>query len=474
MPAPNAESRQDFFVGLIKRLRPVRGLPTWARYLMTAGMVLLCFCARYFLTEVQGSPFLLFLPSIVLSSFLFDRGSGFFATLFSTALAIYFFIEPRSSFTLQDVGSVLSVAVFLGVGLFTAAIIEALRNTVDALVTSEESLASNLNLLEGVIEGTPDPIFVKDKEGRYVQANAVTARILGLPKDLLIGKRDLDLMPKELAKAIEAADQTVMQSQVPSVVEELVNVAGQGQRCFLSTKAPWYDANGHVAGLIGIARDIHERKQSETAVRSANAQKEVLLYDINHRVKNHLQSVISLLAMSKRRVEDPVAEAEIDNAVSRLSVLARVYDRLHVKDEDGTAVVNVREFLQGLCDEVGPALIGLRPIALRTAFEEVELDAGRAVSLGLAVNELLQNSLKYAFPDDTPGVVTVRLSHHGSDGEYALEVADDGIGLPETAWRTGTGTRLVRALAQQLGGSVTWHEPPGTRVELVIPKLGLT
>ncbi|MEE7462070.1 hypothetical protein MFUR16E_12545 [Methylobacterium fujisawaense] len=430
MPFRIAERRQDVFVQLIQRLRPIRGLPLWARYLSTAIIVLAFFGARFLQTEVQGSPFLLFLPSIVLSSFLFDRGSGFFATLFSTALAIYFFIEPRSSFMLQDIGSVLAEAVFFAVGLFTAAVIEALRTTVDALVASEESLGSSLSLLQGVIEGTPDPIFIKDREGRYVQANAVTARILGLPQERLRGRRDRDLMPEAVAAPIEAVDRAVMETRIPSVVEEMVIVAGQGPRCFLSTKAPWYGARGEVAGVIGIARDIHERKQADAELRAANAQKEVLLHDINHRVKNHLQSVISLLAMSKRRVKDEVAGAEIENAASRLSVLARVYDRLNVRDGERMATVSAREFLQGLCDEVGPVQIGLRPIALRTQIEDVALEAGTAVSLGLALNELLQNSLKYAFIDDTPGVVSVNFAK-GENGEvWILEVADDGVGIP--------------------------------------------
>lgn len=469
MQSPATEHRRDVFVRLIQRLRPVRRLPTWVRYALTALIVLLCLCARLLLTEVQGSPFLLFLPSVVLASFLFDRGSGFFATLFSTGLAIYFFIEPRSTFVLQDIGTVLVVTAFLGVGLLTAAIIEALRSTVDALVAIEESLGSNLNLLERIIEGSPDPIFVKDRDGRYVQANAVTARILGLPPDVLRGKRDRDLMPEALAAPIEAVDRAVMESRLPSVVEELVHVAGQGQRCFLATKAPWFDTGGDVVGVIGLARDIHERKAAEDEVRSANAQKEVLLHDINHRVKNHLQSVMSLLLMSKRRIKDAVAQTEIESAASRLNVLAKVYDRLHIKDNGEVVSVGARSFLQGLCDEIGPALIGLRPIALRIQIEDASLDAGRAVSLGLAVNELLQNSLKYAFPDDTPGAVTVRFEALDAE-RFVLEVADDGIGLPGGERRTGTGTRLVKALAQQLGGTVEWAGPPGTRCSLMFPQ----
>lgn len=137
-------------------------------------------------------------------------------------------------------------------------------------------------------------------------------------------------------------------------------------------------------------------------------------------------------------------------------------------DGSTTAVVNARAFLEGLCAEIGPALIGLRPVVLRTLIEEIDLEAGRAVSLGLAVNELVQNALKYAFPDETAGSVSVRFGRSGA-ATFTLEVTDDGVGLPSDQ-KAGTGTRLVRALAQQLGGTVTWHGPSGTRVELVMPE----
>jgi two-component sensor histidine kinase len=178
---------------------------------------------------------------------------------------------------------------------------------------------------------------------------------------------------------------------------------------------------------------------------------------------------MSLLGMSRRRVTDELAKAELENSISRLGVLARVYDRLQVKGDEGQAVVDARVYLGGLCEEIGASVIGLRPIALRTQIEAVDLDAGRAVSLGLVVNELVQNSLKYAFSDDRLGALTVRFAREG-DSDFMLEVTDDGVGLDGASARPGTGTRLVRALAQQLAGTVEWSGPPGTKATLRLPQ----
>jgi two-component sensor histidine kinase len=105
-------------------------------------------------------------------------------------------------------------------------------------------------------------------------------------------------------------------------------------------------------------------------------------------------------------------------------------------------------------------------VTLSCSVEQVELDANQAVSVGLIVNELLQNSLKHAFPGNTAGEVAVRLARVAND--LVLEVADTGAGAREVR-ENGTGQRLVRALAQQLGGSAKWDGPPGTRVTVRFP-----
>jgi two-component sensor histidine kinase len=195
-------------------------------------------------------------------------------------------------------------------------------------------------------------------------------------------------------------------------------------------------------------------------------QKDLLLYDINHRVKNHLQSVMATLSLSRRRMPDDAAREAIDNTITRLSVLSRVYDRLELKP-GGEAVVSAREFIRGLCADLEPSLIDLRPIALRVDAANEEIEIGRAVSVGLVINEALTNALKYAFPADRSGTVLVNFSRRNND--FVLEVSDDGVGRPSPSESSGTGTKLIRALAQQLGGTIEWKGPPGTQLVIEFP-----
>jgi PAS domain S-box-containing protein len=460
------ETSTDLFIRFLQSAKPLRRMPLVVRYGLTTTIVLLCFAARYALGDAYPYPYLIFLPGIVVASFVFDRGSGFLATILSAALAIYFFVEPRGSFVPNDIGSVLSVVIFTAIGLLTAAIIEALRLTVEELTEGQTQLTSNLNLLETIVESTPDPIFVKDKDGRFVRVNSVLATIMGVPQQTLIGRRDRDFLPFDQAEKIESVDRMVMETRSPFLVEELVTIAGDGARWFLSTKAPWYGPNGALFGIIGISRNIDERKRAEDDVRTAVEQKDLLLYDINHRVKNHLQSVMATLSLSSRRMEDGAAQEAIEATINRLSVLSRVYDRLELRP-GGEAVVSARDFIQGLCSDLQPSLIDLRPVALRVNSANEEIELGRAVSVGLVINEALTNALKYAFPDDAAGTVMVNFERQ--DEQFCLEVLDDGVGFSQRKPGSGTGTKLIRALAQQLGGTVEWGGPPGTQLVVRFP-----
>ncbi len=209
--------------------------------------------------------------------------------------------------------------------------------------------------------------------------------------------------------------------------------------------------------------DLHATK---ARLEQANRHRDLLLADINHRIKNHLGSLSAVLSLSKRRLSDDAAKQALDAAVSRLAVLGRVYTRLHIADE--TVTLDAKEFLDGLCDDLSQSLLTTRHIALHTDFEPIKMDAQTAISLGLILNELVANAIKYAYPEERSGTVTARLKCHRDNCFF--EVADDGIGLSNARSTPGTGTRLIRSLAAQLGGTVAWDGSDGMRVSVSMPR----
>ncbi len=464
------------FVDLVKRLRPLRGLPVWVRYLLTALIVLACFAVRYALSAIEDPEhlplFLMFVPSVILAAFLFDRGSGFLAVALSSVLGVYFFVTPQDSFALQNVGELIRLASFIITGALTAGIIEALRKTVDQLHEALDALAAaegqsrlHLSLMNDIMEGTPDSIFVKDRAGRYVHANRATGRIFARPKEQVIGRCDADLMRRaEDAERVMRTDQEVLQTGRTLVLEEELPDPDGTMRIYLTTKSPWYGGGSEVVGVIGVARDIQERKIIEDRLKTTNAQKQLLLNDINHRVKNHLQTIAALLYAGRQKAADDRSREALEGAISQLQVLARVYDRLQL--EEGATRVDAADFIQALAADLRTTMSGRGQIVIRCNAAPYPLDSSHAVLLGLAINELVTNAVKYAFPHGREGEIEINFSV--LPASLRLEVTDNGIGMPRDA-NAGRGKRLVLSFARELGGAAEWaSDRSGTRASITM------
>ena len=215
-----------------------------------------------------------------------------------------------------------------------------------------------------------------------------------------------------------------------------------------------------------LGRHAAELEKRVAELEAADARKELLLHDINHRIKNQLQVVAGYIMLGQRDLADEAAVEVLGSAANRLRVLARVYDRLQLGRE--TASVGARGFIEEMVNDLQPSLIGLRPIVLRAEAEDAELSSGRAVTIGLMINELVTNAVRFAFAEDEPGTILVLF--RSCEGGLCLDVIDDGKGFRSEARSGSVGQRMLRALVQQLEGTVTWSGPPGTRVSVTFPE----
>ncbi|MEO6339864.1 MAG: ATP-binding protein [Caulobacteraceae bacterium] len=190
-------------------------------------------------------------------------------------------------------------------------------------------------------------------------------------------------------------------------------------------------------------------------------QSELQLYELQHRMRNNLQLAAALL-YTQARQSDEEARPALEAAADRIGNVMRVQDRLVQAQRSGE--VDTKFLLATLCDDVRVTLVGLRPIAFKVDAASEQLASDRAVPLGLILNELLTNALKYAFPDDRHGSVEVRFTRDGE--QFELCVSDDGVGIGAAKPRAGRkggglGATLVRAMASQLGGTVTSNSEGG-------------
>jgi two-component sensor histidine kinase len=240
---------------------------------------------------------------------------------------------------------------------------------------------------------------------------------------------------------------------------------------FVAASLDWHaNAQTHVGalsifllvggGLVLVSEGLHRALER---ARKAERDKDLLLQEMSHRVKNKFSMIASMINLQSRE-----ATAETRNSLNalgaRVRVMAEVHNFLQLSRHDGS--VNMREYLNGLCASLEQALHDLRAIHISLDADDVSLPADKALPVGLIVNELVTNAFKYAFPDDRKGTVSVRL--FSDNGTLALSVSDNGAGYVEDS-AAGLGTKLVTLLAAQLGGSAKWEAlSPGCRVTVKI------
>ncbi len=197
-------------------------------------------------------------------------------------------------------------------------------------------------------------------------------------------------------------------------------------------------------------------------------EKSVLLQEMNHRTKNNIQMLNSLLLMQATKAQEPWVKAAFHDAMTRISVIGQLHQTLLGSGKANK--VDAKEFLSDLCASLQTSYLGHRPVAVRVRAESWEIAMSRAVSLALIVNELVTNSLKHAFPEGRSGVVEVTLQR--TEQQIRLVVEDDGVGYAPPSGQGGIGSQIVPLLARQLDGRVEvgGREGGGSRTVVTIPR----
>jgi len=196
-----------------------------------------------------------------------------------------------------------------------------------------------------------------------------------------------------------------------------------------------------------------ELRESRDRLEALAAQQAVLLREMNHRVANSLQLIVSLIELQARKLPDQAARALLRQAADRVEAVALVHRRLYTGND--VAFVDMDSYLAGLVEELARAAHGGEHRRVEVQAIAVKLETDRAVSLGLVVNELVTNALKYAYPLDSPGAVRVILDRD-ADGALRLAVEDDGAGYPAEAAPkgSGVGSTIVSVMARAAGAEV--------------------
>src|SRR5262249_46154125 len=217
-----------------------------------------------------------------------------------------------------------------------------------------------------------------------------------------------------------------------------------------------HDREKRFIGHFCFIRDITGPKQAEEQIKASLREKEVLLKEIHHRVKNNMQVICSLLNLQSGYVGDPEALALFRESESRIRSMALIHEKLY--QSKSLSRLDFSEYLSSLSSLLFTTYVANpEAVQLATCLDPVFLDIDTAVPLGLIVNELVSNNLKYAYPEGRSGVVELTL-RSGPDNQYTLTVRDQGVGLPAGFDVSNTGTlglHLVNILSAQLGAALS-------------------
>ncbi|MBV8818398.1 MAG: PAS domain S-box protein, partial [Acidobacteriaceae bacterium] len=240
------------------------------------------------------------------------------------------------------------------------------------------------------------------------------------------------------------------------------------------------DDDGQLYGYAKVVRDETERRQTEQRMRASLTERDTLLKEVHHRVKNNLQVIVSLLRLQADQISDPSARSIFDDTQSRVRAIAGIHETLYSSAD--LAQIDFAQYARGLAEELfGFHNISPDRIQLRINTEDMVLDIGQAIPLGLILNELITNALKHAFGQERTGTVyvTLRYLHDSIRPDQTLDqalsqltVEDNGAGLPpdftfENA--TSMGMYLVRILSRQLRAKLELEQNGRTRFRITFP-----
>ena len=359
----------------------------------------------------------------------------------------------------REVAMVRLVAERLGVWLQHRHLLDAVREREVARAVERSEERSSL-LLDAIKDYA---IFMLDDEGRVRTWTAGAERLKGYRADEILGH--------DYATFFEAADIARGHPRANLAVarrdgrceEEGWRLRKDGSRFAAHTVlTTLYDADGKPEGFAKITRDVTQERlhaaellAKQTELQKSLREREVLLQEVHHRVKNNLQVISSIINMQARKIERGAAREALVQCQTRVLAIALIHEKLYQSKD--YSQVDFADYMRGIAAQVFRAGgRGLDNVSLELGVADVPLGIDRAIPCGLIVNELVSNALKHAFPDGRTGTIRVRLRRVG-ERRIELRVEDDGVGLPANfaiEQAQSMGLQLVMTLSEQLEGTL--------------------
>jgi len=330
-----------------------------------------------------------------------------------------------------------------------------------ALIESEEEFRA---IFDGVVDG----IALLDLTGKIVRINKRILDVSGYSEQEIIGSRFQILKmftPGSLAKMGSLFPKIISGQEISPI--EITGHAKSGRKYVLELWSSLFKKSGKTIGILAVMRDITNRIEAEEKLKESLSEKEMLLREIHHRVKNNLQIVTSLLSLQSKSVEDENTKDILHEIQGRIYSMATIHEVLYQTED--LAKIEFDDYIQKLTKHLFKSYaINPDKIGLKLELENISLSIDSTICCGMIINELVSNSLKYAFPANQQGVIKISAKTTPGD-KKVLIVSDNGIGLPSQVCLQELdtlGLKLVRILAEQINAELEYDRTDGTKVTI--------
>lgn len=331
---------------------------------------------------------------------------------------------------------------------------------------AEEALKSSEERFRRMAESIQQGLTIIENR-KIVYLNRRISEIMGYPLDELMHMSVFDIAAPEEVPRLKAAMQSAAETKSSPQDLEFWIVRKDGRRRFIRNSYSSGSVPSHALRRYILTADITEERRAKERMRESLREKEILLQEIHHRVKNNMQIISSLMRLQSRRIEDEKILEIYRVSQNRIQSMALIHEMLYQSQDFSR--IDFSAYIQRLGSKLLSIYFSQKTdVRLSIEVTNVFLDINQAVPCGLIINELVSNALKHAFTGREQGMIRVRMDQRG-DGRCRLSIADNGVGFtPETDYGQPPtlGLQIVNDLAKQLQGTITFDTADGTEIHI--------
>lgn len=339
-------------------------------------------------------------------------------------------------------------------------------------LSQERETRGQTLLLGSILKSSEDAIIGEDLDQVIRVWNQAATRMFGWEADEVIGKPISEILPTDRqGEERQLADSRERGFAIQNL--DTTRIRKDGTLIHLSLSvSPIRDEHGELVGLARIARDISEKKKVEISMKASLREKELLLKEVHHRVKNNMQVISSLLRLQGDYLRDESARQLFKQSDERIRSMAIVHERLYRAET--LTEIDLADYIKELSNYLFRAYsLNSDDVSVHMNLLSVQLGIDQAIPCGLLLNECISNAFKHAFTPGQPGALHVQLREE--NGEVVLSVSDNGKGIPagvENEPSPSLGFEIIRTLIEQLEGNMVLRKESGTEIIFRFPIVG--